>query len=45
MVEPRDDRPYTIFAPSIYRSGFARGTFAPRQGLQAKCRPSIRDRA
>ena len=34
-MEPPDDLPYTIFAQSLDRSGFARGTLAPRQGLQA----------
>lgn len=36
VVEPPDDLPYTIFAQSLDRSGFARGTLAPRQGLQAQ---------
>jgi CopA family copper-resistance protein len=35
MVEPKDDRAYTIFAQSIDRSGYARGTLAPRAGLSA----------
>ncbi|MGH8189675.1 MAG: copper resistance system multicopper oxidase, partial [Steroidobacteraceae bacterium] len=35
MVEPKDDRAYTIFAQSIDRSGYARGTLAPRIGLEA----------
>ena len=26
IVEPRDDRAYTLFAQSIDRSGFTRGT-------------------
>jgi FtsP/CotA-like multicopper oxidase with cupredoxin domain len=30
LVEPHDDRAYTIFAQSIDRSGYARGTLAPR---------------
>ena len=34
MVEPRDDA-YTIFAQSIDRSGYARGTLTVRQGLTA----------
>jgi FtsP/CotA-like multicopper oxidase with cupredoxin domain len=34
IVEP-DDRVYTIFAQSMDRSGFARGTLAPRAGLLA----------
>ena len=32
-VTPEDDRAYTLFAQSIDRSGFARGTLTPRQGL------------
>ncbi|HJR13339.1 MAG TPA: copper resistance system multicopper oxidase [Rhodanobacteraceae bacterium] len=36
IVEPREDRAYTIFAQSIDRSGFARGTLAPRVGMQAE---------
>ncbi len=35
IVEPRDDRAYTIFAQSMDRTGFARGTLAPRYGMAA----------
>lgn len=35
IVQPREDRAYTIFAESIDRSGYARGTLAPRAGMQA----------
>ena len=35
IVEPSDDRAYTVFAQSIDRTGFARGTLAPRAGMQA----------
>jgi len=35
IVEPQDDRAYTIFAESLDRSGYARGTLAPRAGLEA----------
>jgi CopA family copper-resistance protein len=35
LVRP-DDRPYTIFAQSMDRSGYARGTLAPRLGLEAE---------
>ncbi len=35
IVEPQDDRAYTLFAQSIDRSGYARGTLAPRPGMQA----------
>jgi FtsP/CotA-like multicopper oxidase with cupredoxin domain len=33
IVEPKDDRAYTIFAQSLDRSGFARGTLAPQLGM------------
>ena len=36
IVEPAEERPYTIFAQSIDRSGYARGTLAPRPGLQGQ---------
>jgi FtsP/CotA-like multicopper oxidase with cupredoxin domain len=35
IVEPREDRAYTIFAQSIDRSGFALATLAPREGMRA----------
>ena len=39
IVEPSDDRAYTIFAQSMDRSGYARGTLAPSAGLQAEIPP------
>jgi CopA family copper-resistance protein len=36
IVEPEDERAYTVFAQSIDRSGYARGTLAPRTGMQAE---------
>ncbi len=36
IVEPKDDRAYTIFAQSMDRTGFARGTLAPRAGMEAE---------
>jgi CopA family copper-resistance protein len=36
VVEPLEDRAYTIFAQSIDRSGYARGTLAPRPGMEAE---------
>ena len=39
IVEPKDDRAYTIFAQSIDRSGYARGTLAPQLGMQAEVPP------
>jgi len=35
IVEIPDDRAYTIFAQSMDRSGYARGTLSPRAGMQA----------
>lgn len=35
IVEPRGERAYTIFAETMDRSGFARGTLAPRAGMEA----------
>ncbi len=40
MVEPREDQAYTFFAQSIDRTGYARGTLAPRAGMQAEV-PSL----
>jgi CopA family copper-resistance protein len=39
IVEPKDDRAYTVFAQSMDRSGYARGTLAPRAGLSAEIPP------
>src|SRR5260370_29413881 len=36
IVEPKDDRPHTIFAQSLDRTGYARGTLAPQPGMQAE---------
>jgi FtsP/CotA-like multicopper oxidase with cupredoxin domain len=41
MVEPRDAA-YTIFAQAMDRSGFARGTLAPRAGMAAEVPPMDR---
>nr|MDP2577733.1 copper resistance system multicopper oxidase [Candidatus Palauibacterales bacterium] len=35
IVQPAEDKAYTIFAESMDRSGYARGTLAPREGLSA----------
>ncbi len=35
IVEPVEDRAYTIFAETMDRSGYARGTLAPRAGMEA----------
>jgi CopA family copper-resistance protein len=39
IVEPKDERAYTIFAQSMDRSGYARGTLAPRMGMQGMIPP------
>jgi CopA family copper-resistance protein len=39
IVEPKADQAYTIFAESMDRSGYARGTLAPRAGLSAAIPP------
>jgi CopA family copper-resistance protein len=39
IVEPKDDRAYTIFAQAMDRSGYARGTLAPAAGMQAEIPP------
>ena len=36
IVQPADDRAFTIFAESMDRSGFGRGTLAPRVGMSAE---------
>ena len=35
IVTPPDDRAYTLFAETMDRSGYARGTIAPREGMSA----------
>ncbi|KQZ74792.1 copper resistance protein CopA [Rhodanobacter sp. Root561] len=39
IVEPREERAYTVFAQSIDRGGYARGTLAPRAGMTAELPP------
>jgi CopA family copper-resistance protein len=39
IVEPQDERAYTLFAQSIDRTGYARGTLAPREGMEAEVPP------
>ncbi len=36
IVEPKEDRAYTIFAQAMDRTGYARGTLAPRTGMEAE---------
>ncbi|MYL24334.1 copper resistance system multicopper oxidase [Halomonas alkaliantarctica] len=46
LVSPEDEQAYTIFAESMDRSGYARATLAPREGMQAEIpeRRQIADR-
>jgi len=44
IVVPRDDKAYTIFAEPIDRSGYARATLAPREGMQGAI-PDLRARS
>jgi CopA family copper-resistance protein len=39
IVQPKDNAAYTIFAQSEDRSGYARGTLAPRMGMTAAVPP------
>ena len=39
IVQPREARAYTIFAQAEDRTGFARGTLAPRPGMTAAVPP------
>jgi CopA family copper-resistance protein len=36
IVQPTEDRAYTIFAETLDRSGYARGTLAPRYGMEGE---------
>jgi CopA family copper-resistance protein len=36
IVKPVEDRAYTIFTETVDRSGYARGTLAPRPGMSAE---------
>lgn len=39
IVRPEEDRAYTIFAEAMDRSGYARGTLAPRSGMSGDLPP------
>lgn len=41
IVRPMEDRAYTIFAESMGRTAYARGTLAPREGMEAEV-PELR---
>ena len=42
IVHPREDKAYTLFAESMGRTGYARGTLAPREGMAAAV-PEMRE--
>ncbi|GAB5504266.1 copper resistance system multicopper oxidase [Pyruvatibacter sp.] len=42
IVRPREDKAFTIFAETMARDGFARGTLAPREGMSGEV-PDLRD--
>jgi FtsP/CotA-like multicopper oxidase with cupredoxin domain len=44
IVEPKEDKAYTIFAESLDRTGYARGTLSPRKGMSGEI-PRMRPRA
>lgn len=39
IIEPREDRAYSLFAEAMDRSGYALGTLAPREGMRADVPP------
>ena len=43
IVQPNEDRAYTLFAEAMDRSGYGRGTLAPRPGMTAPV-PELRER-
>jgi CopA family copper-resistance protein len=43
LVRPKEDRAFTIFAESLDRSGYTRGTLSPEPGLEAPL-PELRPR-
>ena len=42
IVRPKEDKAFTIFAESMGRTAYARGTLAPREGMEAEV-PELRD--
>ena len=43
IVQPKGDQAYTVFAEAMDRSGYGRGTLAPRAGMSAPV-PALRER-
>lgn len=44
IVEPKENKAYTIFAESLDRTGYARGTLTPKEGMSGET-PQMRPRA
>lgn len=44
IVRPKDEQAYTVFAESMGRSGYARATLAPEEGMEAPV-PGLREPA
>ena len=42
VIHPKEDKAYTLFAESMGRTAFARGTLAPREGMVAEV-PEMRE--
>ncbi|WP_425404324.1 copper resistance system multicopper oxidase [Hwanghaeella sp.] len=42
IVRPEEDKAYTVFAESMGRTAYARGTLAPREGMEAEV-PALRE--
>ena len=42
IVRPTEDKAYTVFAETMGRTAFARGTLAPREGMEAEV-PEMRE--
>ena len=42
IVRPTEDKAYTVFAESMGRTAYARGTLAPREGMEAEV-PELRE--
>ncbi len=43
IVQPKEEKPFTIFAEALDRSGYARGTLAPGEGMSGEI-PALRPR-
>ncbi|MSP43416.1 MAG: copper resistance system multicopper oxidase [Alphaproteobacteria bacterium] len=43
IVQPKEEKPYTVFAESLDRTGYARGTLATKEGMNGEI-PALRPR-